>query len=125
LRRFRIAIIGESPCDQCHGANCCRQNGHDYAVLLEEAEYGRFGPFAADVLIEHAGVRQVEKVLPYVQGRCQFLGEDNRCTIYDDRPQNCRRFQCVDYYHNRGTTPAEHGRFLLLNPDVLSLLERQ
>ncbi len=123
MRRFRIAIIGESPCGQCCSANCCRQNGHDYAVLLQEAEYARFGPFATDVVIEDAGRRLVEKALPYVNGRCQFLGEDNRCTIYEYRPANCRRFQCVDHYHNRGRTPGQHGRFLQLNQDILELLE--
>jgi Fe-S-cluster containining protein len=123
MRRFRIAILGESPCGECRAANCCRQNGHDYAVLLEPHEHARFRPFAIDVPIDHAGQRVVEKVLPYVSGRCQFLGDDNRCLIYDDRPVNCRRFQCIEQYHSRGTTPHRHGQFLQLNPDVLQRLE--
>ena len=43
-----------------------------------------------------------ERVLPYVDGRCQFLGDDDRCTIYDDRPANCRRFECAPGYHHAG-----------------------
>ena len=124
MRRFRIAILGESPCGECPGANCCQQNGHEFAVLLEEHEYARFKPFAQDISIQHHHSRVLEKVLPYRDGRCQFLGSDNRCLIYDDRPVNCRRFQCVDHFHNRGTTRGEHGRFLQLNPDILRKLEQ-
>jgi Fe-S-cluster containining protein len=33
--------------------------------------------------------------------RCQFLGDDLRCTIYDDRPQVCRTFSCeTRYWHD-------------------------
>ena len=92
-------------------------------MLLEESEHRRFRPFAVDVAIDH-GRRVVEKVLPYANGRCQFLGDDDRCLIYDDRPMNCRRFQCVDFFHHRGSNVREHGRFLQLNEDVLALLER-
>lgn len=119
----RIAILGQSPCHLCQGINCCRQNGHDYAVLLEESEYARFGPFAADVVVKHSGRRFIEKALPYIAGRCQFLANDGQCLIYDDRPANCRRFQCVEHFHKRGSTPGEHGVFLQRNPDVLKLLE--
>ena len=27
---------------------------------------------------------------------CPFLGEDNRCSIYDERPSDCRRFPYTD-----------------------------
>jgi uncharacterized protein len=27
---------------------------------------------------------------------CPFLGEDNRCSIYEDRPSDCRRFPYTD-----------------------------
>ena len=119
--RRRIAILGASPCGQCR-ANCCKQNGHEYAVLLRPDEYARFGPFSAVVAIESDGRRVCELVLPYVGGRCQFLGADDRCTIYDDRPQSCREFECVRYYNSGGV--GSHGRFLELNPDVRRLLDQ-
>ena len=28
------------------------------------------------------------------RGRCAMLGDDDRCTIYDDRPLTCRHFDC-------------------------------
>jgi Fe-S-cluster containining protein len=122
-RRLRIAITGQSPCETCW-ARCCKQKGHDYAVLLLESEYARFGPFAADVVIADRGIRVVEKVLPYCDGRCQFLDDDDRCLIYEDRPHYCRRFQCVRAFHHGGVDVSSHGEFLKRNRDVLEMLER-
>lgn len=121
MLRLRLAILGDSPCDLCTAA-CCRQNGHEYAVLLDgEAERRRFAPWSRDVRMDAGGQGVVERVLPYRDGRCVFLGEDDRCTIYEDRPVNCRRFQCVDAFHPGGRV-GEHGRFLRLNSHVLNIL---
>jgi Fe-S-cluster containining protein len=120
-RRVRIAIVGASPCGDCH-ANCCKQNGHEFAVLLRGDEIRRFAPFSIDVPIQQHGAGVVrERVLPYVAGRCQFLGADDRCTIYEDRPASCREFECVRFFHSEGR--STHGRFLDLNPDVRARLE--
>ena len=122
---LRLAILGDSPCDLCTAA-CCRQNGHDYAVLLEgEVERRKFAPFAVDVPVEQGegGSVSVERVLPYLAGRCRFLGEDDRCTIYDDRPVNCRRFQCVTGFHHGGSDVGRHSLFLERNPAVLVVLQ--
>ena len=119
---LRLAILGDSPCDLCTAA-CCKQNGHEYAVLLEgEVERRRFGPFAVSLWVEREGRVALERVLPYRDGRCTFLGDDDRCTIYDDRPTNCRRFQCVTGYHNSGSTVGRHAPFLERNRHVLALL---
>jgi Fe-S-cluster containining protein len=119
---LRLAILGDSPCDLCTAA-CCRQNGHDYAVLLEgERERRKFAAFAVDVPVGRGGFTSVERVLPYHAGRCRFLGEDERCTIYDDRPANCRRFQCVSGFHHGGGDVGGHGGFLQRNPAVLEML---
>jgi Fe-S-cluster containining protein len=104
-------------------AACCKQNGHDFAVLLQgDLERRRFAPWSQDVrLANDEGVERSERVIAYVGGRCPFLGEDDRCRIYDDRPQACRTFQCVADYASEGV--GRHGRFLRLNPHVLSMLE--
>jgi Fe-S-cluster containining protein len=120
-RTLRIAIVGSSPCDQCVAA-CCKQNGHAYAVLLQgDAERRRFAAWAADVPVRNAdGAVVVEKVLSYRGGRCPFLGDDDRCTIYQDRPLSCRQFECVRDFNRHGV--QKHGRFLELNPAVLEML---
>ena len=120
MRHLRLAILGESPCQQCH-ANCCKQNGHEYAVLLEGHERRRFAAYSVEARFDDGGAPRVERVLPYVRGRCQFLDWNDRCTIYEDRPMNCRRFQCIPSYNQKGL--GKHGEFLQRNSDVLSLLE--
>jgi hypothetical protein len=117
VSRLRLAILGTSPCHLCH-ANCCKQNGHDYAVLLEAAEWRRFAPFCVEVRVDAGACVTTERVLPYRDGRCQFLDEDDRCTIYEDRPANCRRFECAPGFSSRGA----HSPFLERNPDVLEML---
>jgi Fe-S-cluster containining protein len=119
---LRLAILGSSPCDRCTAA-CCKQNGHEYAVLLEGDERRKFAAFAVDALMAGDACSVVEKVLPYREGRCVFLGGDDRCTIYEDRPMNCRRFECVTGYHQAGADLTTHSRFLSLNPAVRRLLE--
>ena len=122
MTRFRLAILGASPCHLCR-ANCCKQNGHDYAVLLEAHEWQRFAPFCVEVRVAGPACVNTERVLPYRDGRCQFLGADDRCAIYDDRPANCRRFECAPGFHHLGSDASGHSRFLMRNPDVLAMLE--
>jgi Fe-S-cluster containining protein len=120
-RTLRLAILGSSPCNQCTAA-CCKQNGHDYAVLLQGgAERRRFAAWASDVPVRSGNGKVVlEKVLSYRDGRCPFLGSDDRCTIYEDRPLSCRQFECVRELNRHGI--QKHGRFLELNPPVLRML---
>ena len=118
---FRIAVVGSSPCHACT-ALCCKQNGHDYAVLLHgDDERRRFAAFSIGVVIAADRAPVEERVLPYDNGRCTFLGDDDRCTIYDDRPRNCRRFECVRFFHSE--PDRSHGRFLRRNPRALRAIE--
>jgi Fe-S-cluster containining protein len=104
-------------------AACCKQNGHVYSVLLEPSEYARFGPFSIELAVDNGAFRVSERVIPYREGRCLFLGEGDLCTIYDDRPQSCRRFECVRGYHHGGADVTSHGDFLLRNPHVRLILD--
>ena len=118
----RLAILGPSPCGRCYAA-CCKQNGHEWSVLLQtDDERRRFAPWAMDAAVAAADGRPVvEKVLPYRDGRCVFLGDDDRCAIYDVRPTSCRQLECTKQFPRHG--PGRHGRFLELNPRVRALLE--
>jgi hypothetical protein len=121
-RTVRVAILGASPCDRCVAA-CCKQNGHEFAALLRgDDEVRRFSAFSiAHPFVDEGGAMRVERVLPYVAGRCQFLGRDDRCTIYDDRPRACRQFECAPQFNADG--PGRHGPFMRRNPHVLTMLE--
>lgn len=74
-------------CAACDGL-CCRSF---VAVELSFAEYER---------LERLGARRLEFSLrgPHwlvIEGGCEFLAE-GRCSIYEDRPDVCRRFACED-----------------------------
>jgi len=103
-------------------AACCKQNGHEFAAILAEEEVARFRPFAQSVALRGSdGALVSEFVLPYRAGRCQFLSEDDRCTIYEDRPRACRAFECAPKFNARGFN--WHDPFLDRNPRVLDLLK--
>lgn len=121
-RRVRIAVVGGSPCGSCDAA-CCRARATEYAVLLQgDDERRRFAPWAITLAVrEDDGRVRHERVIPYRAGCCPFLGSDDRCTIYADRPRGCRQFECTRYF---GTAPQRtHGMFLQRNPRVAALLE--
>lgn len=89
-------------------------------MLQGDGERRRFAAYSMEATFFRAdGTVASERVLPYVDGKCQFLGDDDRCTIYDDRPAACRQFECVDHFDRDG----RHGEFLIRNPRVLKLLE--
>ena len=49
-----------------------------------------------------------------------FLGDDDRCTIYEDRPSACRAFECTRHFNQHGV--GRHGIFLDANERVTRLL---
>jgi uncharacterized protein len=53
---------------------------------------------------------------------CPFLAEDNRCSIYEDRPSDCRRFPYTDedVFFKRPQITLKNASFC---PIVVSVLE--
>ena len=53
-----------------------------------------------------------------IEGRCMYLGEDGRCTDYDNRPDKCRRHNPPDceffgkFYDVMISTPDDLERYL-------------
>ncbi len=119
MRTIRIAIVGPSPCEQCDAA-CCKQSAWAYAVLLQsDQERRRFAPWSTLTSVREAdGSTETVQVIAYQAGRCPFLGDDDRCGIYDDRPLSCRQFECTKRFGNDAS-------FLDANPRVRALLLRQ
>lgn len=108
------------PCEHC-SAYCCKQRGHDFAVLLEEHEVERFDQacLVRDV-VPNLGITDSEWCLPYKDGKCVYLGDDDKCTIYESRPERCREFNCVNGYKCKG---EYHSYFLEDHPEVVKLIE--
>jgi Fe-S-cluster containining protein len=118
--RVRLAIIGASPCVSCTAA-CCKQNGHEYAAILRGEEVRKFAAYSMEAAFRSERGVVVERVLPYVEGRCQFLDEEDRCRIYEDRPGACRAFECVPDFNREGV--GRHGEFLQRNGGVREMLD--
>jgi len=77
----------DSLCDQC--GECCRRSDPiilslDDVSRLEE----KFGPIEVQQYIK----REDGKFMLKETQPCRFLGEDDRCDIYESRPTVCRQF---------------------------------
>ena len=93
LPALHEAAFSKIDCLEC--ANCCR----NYSPRFKQPDIKRI----AKVL----GMKEGELVSKYlrmddegdyvVTGKpCPFLGEDNACGIYEDRPGDCRRYPYTD-----------------------------
>jgi Fe-S-cluster containining protein len=80
-------------CLQC--ANCCK----NYSPRFKTPDIKRIS--------KHLGMRESSFIDTYLkidedgdyvvkQTPCPFLGEKNVCTIYDERPSDCKRFPYTD-----------------------------
>jgi len=104
-----------SACNDC-GAKCCHdlvmpidkpKTPDDVSELKWELQY-----HTVDVFVRsHRWYR-------LVKGRCIYLDEDDRCTIYDRRPKRCREMKppnCEhfgEFYDTMITTPEELDAYL-------------
>lgn len=85
--------FGNVDCLSC--ANCCR----NYSPRFKTPDIKRIskvlrmkeGAFIESYLRLDEDGDYVVKSTP-----CPFLGSDNRCSIYEDRPSDCRRFPYTD-----------------------------
>jgi Fe-S-cluster containining protein len=92
LAEIRGAIAGANGADvPCHGCTaCCRSSQFVPIGPDETATLARIPP---DLLFP-APLRPGHFVLGYDErGHCPML-VDNRCSIYEDRPQTCRTYDC-------------------------------
>jgi len=91
LTRMSLALMSEGasdvPCGDCTA--CCKGS---YFIHVQPGE-AALGRIPAALLFPAPGARAV-RVMGYdVQGRCPMLAGD-RCSIYEDRPQTCRTYDC-------------------------------
>lgn len=123
--RAKLRVLHESipplakedvpPCHTCKAAPCCKA----FVVGLRQLEYesGLYGDCAIEITPEVQRQLRGRLLAPvvvnspmqdatdpesvyYLEGKagdpCPFLGEDNRCGIYNSRPIVCRTYTCVD-----------------------------
>lgn len=86
----------EIDCTAC--ANCCKT----LQIVVDNADIRRLAAVKGMSFREFSKkhVREAPDKTKFLASTpCMFLGKDNRCTIYDDRPQACRDFP---YLHANG-----------------------
>jgi Fe-S-cluster containining protein len=103
-------------------ANCCSS----IPPIVTKSDAARIS--------KHLGMRQAEFEQQYLHldedgdlvmrhTPCPFLGKDNYCSIYEERPKACREYPHTDYYefNNNLQLHAENARWC---PAVFHILER-
>jgi Fe-S-cluster containining protein len=96
------------PCDKCYAACCKHDHDNGDAVMLDPVKDSHLLKFAVKI--------EGELCLPTKNGKCIFL-KNNRCSIYNERPQLCRSFNCIEKYKEY---PGSF--FFQDNPNVISLI---
>src|SRR5262249_44804907 len=103
FRLLNGAVYFNGNCDHCRpfcAAVCCR--GYAYVSLPEEeAKSGRYiykevsDACGCDVCkrMRELGIRYALRKLH--DGSCIYLDGARKCSIYENRPQTCRKYSCV------------------------------
>ncbi|MDR1954763.1 MAG: YkgJ family cysteine cluster protein [Candidatus Methanoplasma sp.] len=88
--RICMSYIDEFPCEMC--GRCCRQP--NIVVLPEEVDRiaGAAGIPLYDFVAKYLTRTSDGRLLFRKTDPCAFLGGDNRCGIWKDRPEICRDF---------------------------------
>lgn len=113
-------IRGKPPCGPCGGVCCSVDAGFKFVQLTPREQAN---PLFREVLTEHPEARVMgfffrKKNGGAGGGYCPFFNiTQHQCRIYDDRPQNCRNYDCRCNFRN--------GEFFRRNPQVLAIIDQQ
>ena len=80
--RIRVAEVADVPCGTC--TLCCSGDSTNVGLLPEE-----YGKFESVEILGEVLVKRLDN------GDCVYLGESG-CTIHDDKPLVCQKFDCRD-----------------------------
>lgn len=90
IREAQVAGTGaDVPCGECNA--CCRSS---YFIHVGPEETETLDRIPGELLFPAPGLPEGHVLLGFDEnGHCPMLVDD-RCSIYDDRPQTCRNFDC-------------------------------
>jgi Fe-S-cluster containining protein len=93
LLQARAALRGESgsdvPCGDCVG--CCVSS---YFIPVRPKDTGAIAKIPAELLVRSPGAGGGHAMMGYLEdGTCPML-KSSKCSIYHDRPQTCRDYDC-------------------------------
>jgi Fe-S-cluster containining protein len=118
LHREAFQIVD---CTRC--ANCCKT----MSVRLNRDEIeriaGHLGMSPADFTAKYLTPAEEENEFEIVARPCPFLGTDDRCTIYEVRPDCCRAYPHTDA-KDFATRTTSHSANTLVCPAVFWIVEQ-
>ncbi|HEU4532800.1 MAG TPA: YkgJ family cysteine cluster protein [Polyangiaceae bacterium] len=108
-RARKLKVIGSNvPCGECNA--CCRSS---YFIHIRPEETAALARIPKRLLFPAPGLPKGHVLMGYDrQGRCPMLADD-RCSIYEDRPQTCRDYDCRVFAAS-GVDADQHGT----QPDI-------
>jgi Fe-S-cluster containining protein len=115
-------VFGRIDCTRC--ANCCKTmppglNDQDIERIAARQNMTRQAFIDAFLQVDPESPAEfLMKTIP-----CPFLGADDRCTIYDVRPESCRRFPNTDQEGFIGRS-YQHTANTLTCPAVYHIVQR-
>jgi uncharacterized protein len=93
LTQFRASLRGDDgsdvPCGDCVG--CCVSS---YFIPVRPSDRGAIARIPAELLVHSPGAPSGHAMMGYLDdGKCPMLNA-GQCSIYADRPQTCRDYDC-------------------------------
>ncbi len=93
LAEFRASLksdVGTNvPCGDCDG--CCVSS---YSILVRPTDKQAIAAIPPDLLVDVPTLKAGIKAMGYLpNGKCPMLS-GSKCSIYDQRPQTCRDYDC-------------------------------
>jgi Fe-S-cluster containining protein len=93
LKSIHTSVFNRTDCLSC--ANCCRTT--PALVTLEDVRrIGRSLGLSAKQFLKQYVLEDYNGEMTLNGVPCRFLGDDNSCTIYEIRPEACRRYPHTD-----------------------------
>lgn len=102
-------VFGEIDCLKC--GNCCRTTGPLFTQKDIERLAKRFRIRPGEFIEQYLRLdEEGDYVLQSVP--CPFLGDDNYCSVYEDRPKACRTYPHTDHkaFHKITDLTAKNTR---------------
>jgi Fe-S-cluster containining protein len=101
VQKVTEEVWSQIDCTTC--ANCCKT----LQIVVDNTDIARLakkqGMSTKSFRERYVGVDE-EGDQYFTATPCPFLGEDNRCTVYEDRPKACRDFPYLHEAHFRSRT---------------------
>ena len=96
VRETTDEVWEQIDCTKC--AHCCKT----LSVVVDAADIGRLATrlgMTRPQFSKRYVKRDEDGTRCFAISPCAFLGEDNRCTVYEDRPKACRDFPYLHEKH--------------------------